>query len=72
MIELGSGTIGNLLVLLSPSSVIDGANSVFFGLDLDSAFFFFELPLWTFIVSAVAMVVVSVALIVRRFARIAT
>lgn len=72
VIELGSGTIGNLLVLLSPSSVIDGTNTVFFGLDLDPAFFFFEFPLWTFVVSAVAMIVVSVVLIVRRFARIAT
>ncbi|MBA2720788.1 MAG: hypothetical protein H0U52_16340 [Chloroflexi bacterium] len=72
IIELGSGTIGNLLVLLSPSSVIDGTNGLFFGLDPESGLFFFDLPHWTFLVSAVALVVVFVILIVRRFARIAT
>ncbi|MDQ3127237.1 MAG: hypothetical protein M3Q66_02090, partial [Chloroflexota bacterium] len=72
VIELGSGTIGNLLVLLSPSSVIDGTNALFFDLDLDAGFFFFEFPQWTFLASAIAMIVVFVVLIVRRFARIAT
>ena len=72
VIELGSGTIGNLLVLLSPSSVIDGTNALFFGVDPDTGFFFFEFPQWTFVASAVVMVVAFVVLIVRRFARIAT
>ena len=44
VVELGSGTIGNLLVLLSPSSVIDGTNALFFGIDPDAGFFFFEFP----------------------------
>ena len=72
VIELGSGTIGNLLVLLSPSSVIDGTNALFFGIDADSGFFFFEFPQWTFVASAVVMCVAFVVLILRRFARIAT
>ena len=72
VIELGSGTIGNLLVLLSPSSVIDGTNVLFFDLGPDTGFFFFEFPQWTFLVSAVVLVGVFVVLIVRRFARIAT
>ena len=72
VIELGSGTIGNLLVLLSPSSVIDGTNALFFGVDPDTGFFFFEFPQWTFVASAIVMVVAFVVLIVRRFARIAT
>lgn len=72
VIELGSGTIGNLLVLLSPSSVIDGTNALFFGIDPDAGFFFFEFPQWTFGASAVVMVVAFVGLIVRRFARITT
>jgi ABC-2 type transport system permease protein len=72
IIELGSGTIGNLLVLLSPSSVIDGTNALFFGLDPDSGLFFFDFEQWTFLASAFVMIAAFVVLIVRRFARIAT
>jgi ABC-2 type transport system permease protein len=72
IIELGSGTVGNLLVLLSPSSVIDGTNVLFFGTDPDAGLFFFELPQWTFLASAVVLTALFVVLIVRRFVRITT
>jgi ABC-2 type transport system permease protein len=72
VIGLGSGTLGNLLVLLSPSSVIDGTNTLFFGTEPDSEFFFFEFPQWTHLVSAVVGTLVFAVLVVRRFLRIAT
>jgi ABC-2 type transport system permease protein len=72
VVELGSGTIGNLLVLLSPSSVIDGTNALFFGIDPDAGFFFFEFPQWTFLASAILMTATFVVLVVRRFVRITT
>jgi ABC-2 type transport system permease protein len=72
VIELGSGTIGNLLVLASPNTVLDGTNALLFGLDPDAGFTFFDLPPWTFLASAVVAMVLFVVLIVRRFARIAT
>ena len=71
VVGLGSGTIGNLLVLLSPSSVVDGTNLLFFGLEPDSEFFFFDLPEWTYLASAIAGTVLFVVLVIRRFARIA-
>jgi ABC-2 type transport system permease protein len=72
IIELGSGTVGNLLVLLSPSSVIDGTNTLFFGADPDAGLFFFEFPEWTFLASAVVLTTAFVVLVVRRFVRIVT
>jgi ABC-2 type transport system permease protein len=72
VIELGSGTIGTLLVLFSPNTILDGTNALFFGLDADAGFTFFDLPLWTFLASAVAAIVLFVVLILRRFVRIAT
>ena len=72
VVGLGSGTIGNLLVLLSPSSVIDGTNVLFFGLQPESDFFFFDFPTWTYLASAVAGTVLFVILVLRRFSRIAT
>jgi ABC-2 type transport system permease protein len=72
VIELGSSTIGNWLVLLSQSTVLDGTNALMFGHSLPEGLFFFSLPGWTFLASAVIAVAVSVGLIVRRFSRIAT
>jgi ABC-2 type transport system permease protein len=72
VIELGSGTIGNLLVLASPNTVLDGTNALLFGLDPDIGFTFFDLPPWTFLASAIVAMTLFVVLIVRRFARIAT
>ena len=71
VIGLGSGGIGTLLVLLSPGTMIDGTAALFFGRDLPGELFFFDLPTWSFFVSAVVVTAVAVGVIVRRFARIA-
>jgi ABC-2 type transport system permease protein len=72
VIELGSSTIGNWLVLLSQSTVLDGTNALLFGHSLPEGLFFFNLPGWSFLASAVVATAVSVGLVVRRFSRIAT
>jgi ABC-2 type transport system permease protein len=72
VIQLGSSAIGNWLVLLSQSTVLDGTNSLLFGTSLPDELFFFDLPRWAFLASAVVTIAVSVGLVVRRFARITT
>jgi ABC-2 type transport system permease protein len=72
IIQLGSSAIGNWLVLLSQSTVLSGTNAVLFGTPLPDDLFFFDLPTWTFLASALAGIVVSVVLVIRRFARITT
>ncbi|HEX3427566.1 MAG TPA: hypothetical protein VHS36_02065 [Candidatus Limnocylindrales bacterium] len=72
VIELGSSGIGNWLVLLSQGAVLDGTNALLFGHPLPEGLFFFDLPRWSFLASAVAITAVSIALIVRRFSRIPT
>jgi ABC-2 type transport system permease protein len=71
VIGLGSGPIGTWLVLLAPGTVIDGTNALLFDKPLPSGLFFFDLPLWTFLVSALAGMAGAAILVVRRFARIA-
>jgi ABC-2 type transport system permease protein len=71
VVGLGSGGIGTILVLLSPTTILDGTGSFFFGSDLPGRLFFFDLPLWTFVVSALAVTAAAVAVVVRRFTRIA-
>jgi ABC-2 type transport system permease protein len=68
---LGSSDIATWLVLLSPTSVLDGTNSVLFNTSFSSDFFFIDLPDPVFIAVAVAGIVGSIAVTVRRFARIA-
>jgi ABC-2 type transport system permease protein len=72
VIGLGSGTIGSLLILFSPSTLLDGTNALFFGLDPDVGFTFFDLPLWTFLVSGAIAIVAFLILILRRFTRMTT
>jgi ABC-2 type transport system permease protein len=67
---IGSSDIGNLLFLLSPTSVLDGTNAALFGTELGSEFFFIDLPDWAFFAAAVAGIVGSIAITLRRFARI--
>jgi ABC-2 type transport system permease protein len=67
-----SGTIGNLLVLLSPGTILDGTSALFFGKDLPEELAFFDLPLWTFLASAVLITVIATVLTVRRFVRMST
>lgn len=72
VIGLGSSTIGTWLVLLSPNTVLEGTNALFFDEPLGTDYFFFDLPPWTFLASALAGIVVVTFLVVRRFRRIAT
>ena len=72
VIQLGSSAIGNWLVLLSQGTVLSGTNSLLFGSSLSEELFFFDLPRWTFLASALAGIAASVALVIRRFARITT
>ena len=71
VIGIGSSGVGTWLVLISPNTVIDGTNALFFGRSLGEAFFFLDVPLWTFLISAVAGMVGALLLILRRVARIA-
>jgi len=72
VIGLGSSVVGTWLVLLSPNAVLDGTNALFFGTSLDGDLFFFDLPSWTFLGSALVGMMAAVVLVVRRFIRIAT
>jgi ABC-2 type transport system permease protein len=72
VLGLGSSVIGTWLLLISPTSVLDGTNAILFGVPLGSDFFFIDLPKIAYIAAAVAGIVASIAIAVRRFARIAT
>ena len=70
MIGLGSGTIGTVLVLVSPNNLIDGTNALFFGRALGSDYFFVNVPFPFYLLSVVVEVVIVVGVILRRFARL--
>jgi ABC-2 type transport system permease protein len=70
VIQIGSSAVGTALVLVSPNTIIDGTDALFFGQQLGGEYFFVDLPLWAFLVSAIVEIVLVVALILRRFARI--
>jgi hypothetical protein len=70
VIRIGSSLVGTWLVLLSPNTIIDGTNALFFGRSLGEEYFFIAMPLWAFLVAAIAEIVLVVVLILRRFARL--
>lgn len=70
VIGIGSGAIGTWLVLLSPNTIVDGTNSLFFGRPLGEEYFFIDVPLQLFLAAAIVEIGVVVGLVVRRFARI--
>jgi len=72
VLGLGSSVIGTWLLLLSPTAVLDGTNSILFGAPFGSDFFFIDLPDIAWIAAAIAGIVGAIAITVRRFARIAT
>jgi ABC-2 type transport system permease protein len=72
VVGLGSSTIGTWLTLVSPTSILDGTNAFLFDTRLDSDFFFVDLPGIAFVGAAVVGIVGSIAITLRRFARIAT
>lgn len=72
VVGLGSIDIGQWLVLLSPTSVLDGTNAFLFDLPYMSQFegYILEMPALAFFVAAAVGIVGSVALSIRRFHRI--
>ena len=70
LISIGSSAVGTGLVLLSPNTILDGTNALFFDHALGQEYFFVDLPSWAFLVSAIVEIGVAVGLILRRFARI--
>jgi ABC-2 type transport system permease protein len=72
VITQGSGALGVALVLLSPGTILDGTSALFFGKGLPEDLFFFDLPTWTFLASAILVTLVAVLVTIRRFARITT
>jgi ABC-2 type transport system permease protein len=70
VIGIGSSTVGTWLVLVSPNTIVDGTNALFFRRSLGEEYFFVDIPSWAFLASAVVEVAIVVALILRRFARI--
>jgi ABC-2 type transport system permease protein len=68
--SLGSSTIGSWLVLASPTTVLDGTNALLFGTPLGADFTFVDLPQVAYLITAVVGIVGSVAISLRRFARI--
>jgi ABC-2 type transport system permease protein len=72
VIGVGTSAIGTALTLIAPNTVIDGTNALFFGGELGSEYFFVDLPLQAFLVSALVEIAILVVLIVRRFVRLTT
>ena len=72
VVGLGSIEIGQWLVLLSPTSVLDGTNAFLFDLPYMSQFdgYIMEMPTLAFFAAAAVGIVGSVALSIRRFQRI--
>jgi ABC-2 type transport system permease protein len=72
VIQIGSSGIGTVMTLIAPNTVIDGTNALFFGHELGTEYFFVDLPIQLFLVSAIVEVALVIALILRRFQRITT
>jgi ABC-2 type transport system permease protein len=72
VIGLGSGGIGNVFVLLSPGLILDGTSALFFGKALPDELASFDLPMWTFLASAILVSLVAGLVVVRRFLTFAT
>jgi ABC-2 type transport system permease protein len=70
VIGIGSSGIGTALTLISPNTVIDGTNALFFGRELGSEYFFVDLPLQVFLLSAIVEIVIVTVLVIRRFVRL--
>jgi ABC-2 type transport system permease protein len=71
VISIGSSTVGTWLVLVSPNTIIDGTNALFFNRSLGEEYFFVTVPDWAFLAAALVEIAIAVGLILRRFLRIA-
>ena len=67
---LGSSGIGPWLILSSATSALDGTNAVLFNLAPDSFSFFVSLPDWAYFAAVLAGIAGSLAISIRRFAKI--
>ena len=66
--ELAVGDVAGLLVLVSPSDIIDGVNAAIFGTIPDSpAVQASDLPEWAFVAAAVVGIVGGLGLLLRRY-----
>jgi ABC-2 type transport system permease protein len=66
--ELAVGDVAGLLVLISPSDIIDGVNAAIFGTIADSpAVQASDLPGWAFVVAAIVGIAGGLALLLRRY-----
>lgn len=71
LIELGTGLIGQVAVLLSPADILDGVNAFLFDVSSEnSAVAGADLDGWVYVVAAVAWIVGSLAVLVVRYRRI--
>ena len=70
VISIGSSAVGTWLVLVSPNTIVDGTNALFFRRSLGEEYFFVDIPDWAFLVAAIVEIGAVVVLILRRFARI--
>ena len=71
VLALGSSTLGTWLILLSPSSILDGTNAILFNLPFASDFEIGDLPHVAFVAAAAIGILGSVVITVRRLARVA-
>jgi ABC-2 type transport system permease protein len=72
VVALGSRDVGRWLILLSPTSILDGTNAILFDEPLDSAFggLAIGLPPAAYLAAAAVGIVGSIAICVRRFSRL--
>jgi ABC-2 type transport system permease protein len=71
LVELDTGLIGQVSVLLSPADILDGVNAFLFDVSSDnSAVAGADLPGWTYLVAAAAWIVGSLAALITRYQRI--
>ncbi len=71
LVELDSGLLGQVAVLLSPADVLDGVNAFFFGVSPDNETVARAgLPDWSYAFAAGAWIVGSLLVLARRYQRI--
>ncbi len=71
LVELGTGVLGQVAVLLSPADVLDGVNAFLFGVSSDnSAVAGAGLDGWVYLAAAAAWIAGSLLVLARRYQRI--
>jgi ABC-2 type transport system permease protein len=73
LVELDAGLLAQAAVLLSPSYVLDGVNAFLFDVPTDNpAVDAADIAGWVFVAAAVAWIVASVAILLRRYRTLQT